>query len=275
MTPVLEARGLSKRYGPVVAAHSVDFAISRGEVVALIGDNGAGKTTLVKMLSGVVRPDEGQILHNGTPVTFHTPHDARARGIETIYQDLSLAPNRDVAANLYLGRELLREGWLRPFHILDRRRMVRDCGSLLRELGAKITSITDVPVGRLSGGQQQAVAVARAAAWASDVLFMDEPTASLGVEQSRAVLHLARRVAEKGVAVVLITHILPNVSEVADRIVVLKQGRVIADRPAAGTDTEQLIRLIVGFDLEPEGGASAVPANGQVGEDALPEAPAD
>jgi len=251
MTAVLEARGLTKRYGPIVAASALDFSIARGEVVALVGDNGAGKSTLVKMLSGVIRPDEGQILHSGKPVVFSSPQDARQRGIETIYQDLSLAPNRDVVANLYLGRELVRDGWLKPFGMLDRRRMIDASGTLLRELGAKINAITGVPVGRLSGGQQQAIAIARAAAWAKDVLFMDEPTASLGVEQSQAVLRLARKVAEKGVAVVLITHILPHVVEVADRVVVLKQGRIIADRQASETDTEQLIRLIVGFDLEP------------------------
>ena len=250
MSPVLEARGLTKRYGPIVAADSLDFSISRGEVVALVGDNGAGKSTLVKMLSGVIRPDEGEILHNGVPVNLASPQDARLRGIETIYQDLSLAPNRDVVANLYLGREVMLGGWLKPFNILDRKAMTETSGILLRELGAKIGSITGVPVGRLSGGQQQAIAIARAAAWAKDVLFMDEPTASLGVEQSQAVLSLARKVAAKGVAVVLITHILPHVVEVADRVVVLKQGRIIANRAATDVDTEQLIRLIVGFDLE-------------------------
>lgn len=249
MSAVLEAKGLSKRYGPIIAADALDFRIARGEVVALVGDNGAGKSTLVKMLSGVIRPDEGEILHNGVRVDFASPQDARARGIETIYQDLSLAPNRDVVANLYLGREMTVGGWLRPFNILDRRQMIATSSTLLRELGAKIGSITDVPVGRLSGGQQQAIAIARAAAWAKDVLFMDEPTASLGVEQSQAVLSLARKVAAKGVAVVLITHILPHVVEVADRVAVLKQGRLIADRKAAEVDTEQLIRLIVGFDL--------------------------
>ncbi|MET3577176.1 simple sugar transport system ATP-binding protein [Mesorhizobium robiniae] len=249
MIPILEARGLSKRYGPIIAAHDLNFSIARGEVVALVGDNGAGKSTLVKMLSGVIKPDEGQIVHAGQEVSFSSPQDARSRGIETIYQDLSLAPNRDVVANLYLGREMVMQGWLKPFGFLDRNAMVQASGALLRELGAKINSITGVPVGHLSGGQQQAIAIARAAAWAKDVLFMDEPTASLGVEQSQAVLHLARRVAEKGVAVVLITHILPHVVEVADRVVVLKQGSIIADQPAAETDTEQLIRLIVGFDL--------------------------
>jgi simple sugar transport system ATP-binding protein len=245
---VLEARGLTKSYGPVVAAESVDFALHAGEVLALVGDNGAGKSTLVKMLSGAVRPDSGEILHRGKKITLSTPHEARARGIETIYQDLALAPNRDIAANLYLGREVLYGGILRPFGILNRRAMIRHARELLSELGITISSASGLPVGRLSGGQQQAVAVARAAAWAKDVLFMDEPTASLGVQQSKAVLALARSVAERGVAVVLITHILPHVMAIADRIVVLRHGHKVADFSGGSVTTEQLIALIVGFD---------------------------
>lgn len=245
---ILEAHQLSKRYGPVVAADSIDIQLHRGEIVALVGDNGAGKSTLVRMLSGETRPDSGEIVHRGRVVSFANPHDARARGIETVYQDLALAQNRDVAANLFLGREITYSGILRPISILNRRAMITRCSEHLRELGVVVPRVSGVPVGRLSGGQQQAIAVARAAAWARDVLFMDEPTAALGVQQSKAVLALARRVADRGVAVVLITHILPHVVEIADRVIVLRHGRQVADLPAAEVTSERLIALIVGFD---------------------------
>ncbi|PWU24068.1 MAG: sugar ABC transporter ATP-binding protein [Candidatus Rokuibacteriota bacterium] len=254
-TPVLEGRGLTKRYGPVVALENVDFAVYPGEITALVGDNGAGKSTLVKILSGAVHADGGKIVHRQESVAFTSPHEARARGIETIYQDLALAQNRDVAANLFLGRELIFGGLLRPFAFLNRRAMVRVASKRLGELGITVPFVAGLPVARLSGGQRQAVAVARSAAWATDVLFMDEPTASLGVKQSKAVLELAKRIAGHGVSVVLITHVMPHVMEVADRLVVLRHGRKVADLPSQTVTTEELVSLIVGFDPGSEDGS--------------------
>lgn len=247
---VFEGRGLSKHYGPVVALDNVDFAIHPGEVVALVGDNGAGKSTLVKILAGAVLPDEGDIFYRGEKVSISNPHDARERGIETVYQDLALVPARDTTANMFLGRELLYGGMLRPLCILRRRAMVKFTEDRLRELGITLPSATGVPVERLSGGQRQAVAVARASAWATNVLFMDEPTAALGVQQTTAVLELVKKVAAQGIGVVLITHIMPHVMDVADRLVVLRHGHKVADIPSDGVTTEQLVRLIVGFDPE-------------------------
>lgn len=249
-SPVFEGQGLSKRYGPVVALDDVDFAVYPGQVVALVGDNGAGKSTLVKILSGAVQPDEGTILFHGEKATINNPHDARQRGIETVYQDLALVPARDTTANMFLGRELVYGGVLRPLCLLKRRAMAKFTEQRLAELGIRLPSATGVPVERLSGGQRQAVAVARASAWATNVLFMDEPTAALGVQQTAAVLELVRKVASQGIGVVLITHIMPHVMDVADRLVVLRHGRKVADIPSDGVTTEELVRLIVGFDPE-------------------------
>ena len=245
---ILEGRKLSKRYGPVTALNEVDFAVYPGEIVALVGDNGAGKSTLVKILAGAVLPDEGAVHFRGERINIQSPHDARQRGIETVYQDLALVPARDTTANMFLGRELVHGGLLRPFAVLKRREMVRFTNERLKELGIVLPSVVNVPVGRLSGGQQQAVAVARAGSWATNVLFMDEPTAALGVQQTEAVLELAERVAAKGIGVVLITHIMPHVMAVADRLVVLRHGQKVADTPSEGVTTEELVRLIVGFD---------------------------
>jgi simple sugar transport system ATP-binding protein len=246
--PILEGRGLSKHYGPVVALHDVDFAIYPGEIVALVGDNGAGKSTLVKSLAGAVIPDKGTIHFRGERIGINNPHDARELGIETVYQDLALVPARDTTANMFLGRELVYGGLLRPFALLKRREMVQFTTDRLKELGVELPSVTGVPIGRLSGGQRQAVAVVRASSWATNVLFMDEPTAALGVQQTEAVLELAERVAARGIGVVLITHIMPHVMAVADRLVVLRHGRKVADIPSDGVTTEELVRLIVGFD---------------------------
>ena len=248
--PVFEGRGLSKHYGPVVALDDVDFSIYAGEVVALVGDNGAGKSTLVKILSGAVQPDEGTMYYDGQKVTIGNPHAARERGIETVYQDLALVPARDTTANMFLGRELVYGGLLRPFCLLKRRAMAKFTEQRLAELGIKLPAATGLPIERLSGGQRQAVAVARASAWATKVLFMDEPTAALGVQQTAAVLELVRKIAAQGVGVVLITHIMPHVVDVADRLVVLRHGRKVADLPSEGVTTETLVRLIVGFDPE-------------------------
>ena len=247
--PVLEAKGLSKRFGPVVAADNVDLELRAGELLALIGDNGAGKSTLVKLLCGALQPDAGEILHHGQTVRFHTPLDARLSGIETIFQDLALAPNLDVAGNLFVGREeVYRIRWLpKILSPVNRKVMNRVAAQRIEELRVSVPSISKIPVERFSGGQRQAVAVARAASWATDVVFMDEPTAALGVAQSAAVLDLARRLTRRGLAVVLITHNLPQVMEAADRIVVLRQGRKIADLRREEATEHLLVSLIVGF----------------------------
>ena len=247
--PVLEARGLSKRFGPVVATDDVDLDLAAGEFVAVIGDNGAGKSTLVKLLCGALQPDAGEILHRGETVRFQTPLDARLRGIETIYQDLALAPNLDVAGNLFMGREVVFHvpGLPKSLSLVNRRAMNRAAAQRLEELQVSVPSVSKIPVKLFSGGQRQAVAVARAASWATDVVFMDEPTAALGVRQTAAVLDVAKRLNERGLAVVLVTHNLPQVMEAAERIVVLRQGRKIADLRREEATEHLLVSLIVGF----------------------------
>ncbi len=225
--PILEARDLVKRYGSVEALRGASFAAHPGEVVALIGDNGAGKSTLVKCLSGVERPDSGEILLDGQVVTLDSPTAARAHGIETVYQDLAVAPDLDPAANLFLGRELRRGGLLGKLGMLDKVAMRRRAVDEFARLGVQLQSV-EVPIGALSGGQRQSVAVARSVVWASKVVFMDEPTAALGVVQRERVLDVIKRVRDTGVSVVLISHNMPEVLAVADRIEVLRLGRRVA-----------------------------------------------
>ncbi|HEX2196013.1 MAG TPA: ATP-binding cassette domain-containing protein [Actinomycetota bacterium] len=245
---LLEARGVSKNYGGVTALDRISLEIRGGEILALIGDNGAGKSTLTKVLCGAISHDDGEILHRGEPVSFSSPMDARSRGIETVYQDLALAPVLDVAANLFLGREIRKGAGFGPFKLLDNKAMAREAEDRLKELAISLPQVRGVPVRSLSGGQQQAVAVARAAAWATDVIFMDEPTAALGVRQSTAVLDLARRLAQRGTAVVLITHTLPQVMEYADRVVVLRHGKKVADLRVGDVTAEMLVSLITGLE---------------------------
>jgi ABC-type sugar transport system ATPase subunit len=247
MTPLVAMSGMTKHYGVVRAVHEVDLEIGRGEIVAIVGDNGAGKSTLVKMLAGAVLPDHGEIRVDGDVRRIREPNDARALGIETIYQDLALLPNLDVVSNLFLGRERMGPGALRWLGVVSRRRMREEARQQLDELRIRIPAISGTPVGSLSGGQRQSVAIARAAAWASRLMIMDEPTAALGVAQSRAVLELARRVRERGISIVIISHILPHVLELADRIVVMWHGEKVADMPAADVTQDGLIELIVGF----------------------------
>jgi simple sugar transport system ATP-binding protein len=246
--PALEARGLVKTYGTITAVDEVDITIGAGEVVAVVGDNGAGKSTLIKMLSGAVIPDRGELFVGGEPVRLATPNDARAAGIETIYQDLALLPNLDVTTNLYLGREETVPGPLGPLGILARRRMREEAKAHLADLRIRLPKTWGTPVSALSGGQRQSVAIARAMVWASRLVIMDEPTAALGVAQSQAVLDLVRRVRERGTSVVIISHILPHVLELADRIVVMRHGAKVADLPAADVSQDDLIELIVGFE---------------------------
>jgi len=226
--PILEARGLVKRYGHVTALDGTDFELLHGEILAVIGDNGAGKSTLIKALAGALMPDEGQILLEGTPVHFTNPMDARRRGIETVYQDLAVAPALDIASNLYLGRELRRTGALGSvLRMLDKPRMRQEAARYMADLKIGIGATTQA-VETLSGGQRQGVAVARAAAWARRLVIMDEPTAALGVKESGMVLELIRRIKARGLPVILISHNMPNVFEVADRIHIQRLGRRIA-----------------------------------------------
>ncbi|HYQ61684.1 ATP-binding cassette domain-containing protein [Actinophytocola sp.] len=228
MSPVLEAHGLVKRYGRVTAMDGADFELEAGEVLAVVGDNGAGKSTLIKALSGAVIPDAGEILVDGGPVRFHGPLDARRHGIETVYQDLALAPALDIATNLFLGRERRRQDPLGSiFRRLDTKGMRREARRVLDELGIDVKSMTQL-VETLSGGQRQAVAVARAAAFGSRVVIMDEPTAALGVQESGKVLELIGRIRERGLPVVLISHNMPHVFEIADRVHVHRLGKRVA-----------------------------------------------
>jgi fructose transport system ATP-binding protein len=223
--PLLCARGLVKRYGHLVALDHADFELDANEVLAVVGDNGAGKSTLIKTLTGAVVPDAGEIELDGRTVELDSPLAARRRGIEAVYQDLALAPALDVSENLFLGRELLRSGVLgRVLRMLDKRRMRAEAARHLAELRIGVPSLR-VPVEKLSGGQRQGVAVARAAAWGSRVIIMDEPTAALGVKESAEVLRLIRRLRERGLPVVLISHNMPQVFEIADRIHIQRLGR--------------------------------------------------
>ncbi|MCM2417403.1 sugar ABC transporter ATP-binding protein [Streptomyces sp. SID13666] len=254
--PLLEARGVTKHFGHVQALQGADFTAWPGEVVALIGDNGAGKSTLVKTLSGTIRPDGGQILVDGAPVRLTSPLDARRYGIETVYQDLALAPDLDAAANLHLGRELFRGGLLGRLHVLDRAAMRRSAVAAFAELGVDLQDV-GVPVASLSGGQRQSVAVARAVAFANRIIFMDEPTAALGVVQRGRVLDTIRRVRDRGIAVVLISHNMPEVLSVADRVEVLRLGRRVARFTAAQSSVEELVGAMTGaLDPASNGGAA-------------------
>jgi fructose transport system ATP-binding protein len=222
---VMQARGLVKRYGHVTALDGADFDLRPGEVLAVIGDNGAGKSSLIRALSGALVPDAGEILLDGRPVHFRSPADARRAGIETVYQDLAVAPAMTIAENLFLGRELRRPGLLGSvLRMLDRERMLRESAAHMRELQITVGSPTQA-VETLSGGQRQGVAVARSAAFARHVIIMDEPTAALGVKESNTVLALIRRIRERGLPVVLISHDMPHVFEIADRIHVARLGR--------------------------------------------------
>ena len=222
---ILKASGLVKRYGGVTALDGVDFELRAGEILAVIGDNGAGKSSLIKALSGAVVPDEGTMELDGQAVHFRSPIDARRHGIETVYQDLAVAPAMSIAENLFLGRELRRPGVLGSvFRSLDKKRMLDEAISRMNDLKVGIRSMTQA-VETLSGGQRQCVAVARAAAFAQHVVIMDEPTAALGVKEGNMVLELIRRVRDKGLPVILISHNMPHVFEIADRINIQRLGK--------------------------------------------------
>jgi simple sugar transport system ATP-binding protein len=243
--PLLEARGIVKNFGKVAALRGADFEVRPHEVVALVGDNGAGKSTLVKTLAGVLQPDAGEIVFEGRPVEIHSPHDARDLGIETVYQDLALASDLDPAANLFLGRELMRSGLLGRLGFIDKATMRRQSDGAFERLSVAIQD-TAAPVATMSGGQRQGVAVSRAVMWASKVVFMDEPTAALGVVQTRNVLDLIGRVRDQGLSVVLISHNMPEVLEVADRIEVLRLGERVAQFERGDVTMEEIVGAMTG-----------------------------
>jgi simple sugar transport system ATP-binding protein len=243
--PLLEARDIVKDFGRVRALRGASFSVYAAEVVALVGDNGAGKSTLIKCLAGVEQPDSGEILFEGSPVQLNTPTQARGLGIETVYQDLALAADLDPAANLFLGREATRAGVLGKLGFLDKAEMHRRANDAFDSLGVGLQD-SNAPVANMSGGQRQGVAVSRAVTWASKVVFMDEPTAALGVVQTRHVLDLIGRVRERGLSVVLISHNLPEVFEVADRIEVLRLGERVAQYKRADVSMEDIVGAMTG-----------------------------
>ena len=245
MSYALEARGIVRNYGHVEALRGADFTVRAGEVTALIGDNGAGKSTLVRILSGTEAPDDGTIFIEGKEVKFETPIDAREAGIETVFQDLALCPHLSAVQNLFLGRELPRKGILGKFGFLDNEKMKKFSADAFQDLGATVRSLT-ANVGSMSGGQRQSIAVARSAAWANKVLFFDEPTAALGVVQKKNVLDLVRRVRDKGIGIVFISHSMPEVLEIADRVQVMRRGKTIADYKASQTNLEELVGAMTG-----------------------------
>uniref|UniRef100_UPI000D11FF45 ATP-binding cassette domain-containing protein n=1 Tax=Kitasatospora phosalacinea TaxID=2065 RepID=UPI000D11FF45 len=258
-TPVIQARGLVKRYGHVTAIDGADFDLLPGEVLAVIGDNGAGKSSLIKALTGAVTPDEGEIRLNGEVIRFNGPQDARAHGIETVYQDLAVAASMDIASNMFLGRELRRPGPLGSvLRMVDKKRMREEAAAHMADLKIGLRSLTQ-PVETLSGGQRQAVAVARAVAWARSVVVMDEPTAALGVKESGQVLDLIRRVRDKGLPVILISHNMPHVFEIADRIHVHRMGRREALIKPSDYSMSEVVAIMTGaLTVDRDGGGTVV-----------------
>ncbi|HDC92600.1 sugar ABC transporter ATP-binding protein [Candidatus Bipolaricaulota bacterium] len=243
--PWVEMRGIHKWFGGVHALKGVDFHVHRGEVVGLIGDNGAGKSTLIKILSGVFPPDKGEILIEGRRVRFRSPKDAKEYGIETVYQELALVDNLDVPANIFLGREPALVGGRGLFALLHKGRMLREARALLERLKVNIGDLTSL-AGELSGGQRQTVAIARALYTEPKLLIMDEPTAALAVQETRKVLDLVRKLRERDIGVVFISHTLQEVFAVADRIVILRKGEKVGDLPAAALTVDEAVKLMVG-----------------------------
>ncbi len=242
---ILEARGIVRTYGQVVALDECDFDVEAGEVTALIGDNGAGKSTLIKILSGTEQMESGEIRFLGEKVSMTSPAVARDLGIETVFQDLALCPHLDPVRNLYLGREVRKRGLLGLLGFMDNKVMKTGSQEAFADLGATVKALT-VPVGDMSGGQKQSVAVARAASWANKIIFLDEPTAALGVVQTHNVLELIKRVRDKGIGVVFISHSMPEVLSVADRVQVLRRGRRVATLDAAASTLEELVGAMTG-----------------------------
>jgi simple sugar transport system ATP-binding protein len=241
---LLEVRSVSKSFAAVRALESVSIAVDAGEVVALAGDNGAGKSTLIKIIAGVFRADTGEIVYRGENITFETPQAARDHGIETIYQDLALADNLSIGANIFLGREPMKRafGFL---PVLDRGKMAEAARATMARLDFHVDRL-EAPVSRFSGGQRQAVAIGRAIYWEARILVMDEPTAALGVPEQRKVLALIKNLREQGKGIIFISHNLGDIFEVADRIIVLRRGVLAGERRTAATSPDEIVRLMVG-----------------------------
>jgi ABC-type sugar transport system ATPase subunit len=241
--PILQVQSVSKRFGGVHALENVSMDLYPGEVLALAGDNGAGKSTLIKIISGVHHPDEGKLWYNGTEVTFENPQKAREQGIETIYQDLALADNLDVGANVFLGREPMKR--VLGLQVLDRKKMRTEAADALRVLDIRINRF-DLPLRSMSGGQRQAVAIGRAIHWNAKVLIMDEPTAALGVPEQRKVIALIKSLKQSGVGVIFISHNLIDIFAVSDRIVVLRRGKKVGETATQSTNSDEIVRWMVG-----------------------------
>jgi simple sugar transport system ATP-binding protein len=254
-TPILEARQVSRSFGHVRALDHADFDVNEGEVVAIIGDNGAGKSTMVKALTGNLALDSGELLFQGNPVEITSPQQASQLGMEVVYQDLALAPHLNPVQNMFLGRELPRRGILGHLGFMDEKKMRASAEQSFAELGGTVRSFT-APIGSMSGGQRQQVAIARAISWADKLVFLDEPTAALGVVQTKNVLESIKRVKAKGIAVVLISHSMPHVIEVADRVHVMRLGTRVATYDAKKTSVEELVGAMTGA-LDKRNGAAA------------------
>lgn len=245
LKPVIETRGISKHYGQVEALRRIDLALHGGEVVGLVGDNGAGKSTFVKILSGAIAPSEGEVLVDGERAVFSSPTEARARGIEAVYQDLALALDLSIWANVFLGHERRARGLPGRFGWLDKRHMAAETQREVAGIGLDLGR-SDKPCRLLSGGERQAVAVARAVAWGTRVILMDEPTASLAVKERGRVEHLIYQIRDRGVPVLLVSHNLPEVHRICDRIVVLRLGRVVADVVPSQVSLSDIVMWITG-----------------------------
>ncbi len=243
--PMLRVHQLVKRFGGLTAVNKVDMSVYPGEVVGLVGDNAAGKSTLIKCVSGVYQPEEGEIYFEGKRVHFAHPIEARDAHIETIYQDLALAGNLNVGANIFMGREIKKRYLGGLVNVLDEEFMLQESKKLLDQLKIHIPDFTQ-EIETLSGGQRQAVAIARAVYWKAKLMIMDEPTNNLGVVEQRQVLDLVRELREQGVPVILISHTLPDVFAVTDRIVVMHRGRKVADKKTSETDSQEIVQYMVG-----------------------------
>lgn len=239
--------GLTKHFGAIAACIDVGAEFRSGELTAIVGDNGAGKSTLVKMLTGALQPETGTIELRGQPVQFSDPLDARIKGVETVYQELALSPNLDVVSNIFLGRELTRTVLGVPFlRRLDEGRMTDLARTEIQRLKINIPKLRGLTVARMSGGQRQSVAIARSVYWATSVLVLDEPTAALGVRESRAVLDLVKRILAENISVIMVSHILPHVIELADHLIVMRHGHKVADVRDRSLQMEDIVKLIVG-----------------------------
>ena len=243
--PLLKVSGVSKSFGHVQALKDVNFELNEGEVLGLVGDNGAGKSTFIKILSGVHKKDEGEILFDGKSINFNSPAEAIEAGFETVYQDLALAPDLPIYSNMFLGRELTKKGLLGRLGFVDKEAMKLSVEENITKLKATLNH-AEQEVGTLSGGQRQSVAITRAVIWGKKVIIMDEPTAALGVEESEKVLQIVKEVKNHGITVIFISHTMPHVLEVSDKICVLRLGSTVANLNAADTNYEEVVQYITG-----------------------------